>query len=67
MMNGSGDDAVKQQDDVYPHPARDPANEMDELMISSPSHPLEIDHFIFGGKRDWSQPTRILGGRRRDG
>lgn len=60
MMNGPGGDAVKQQYEAYPYPARDPEKEMDELMIGSPSHPLEIDHFIFGGNRDWTQPTRIL-------
>ena len=58
MMNGA--DPVKRQYEAYPYPARDPAKETEELIVGSPSHPLEIDHFIFGGKRDWTQPTRIL-------
>ena len=60
MINGAQPDPVKRQYEAYPYPVRDPAKEMDELMIGSPSHPLEIDHFIFGGNRDWTQPTRIL-------
>ncbi len=60
MINGAQPDPVKRQYEAYPYPVRDPAREMDELMIGSPSHPLEIDHFIFGGNRDWTQPTRIL-------
>jgi len=53
-------DAVKRQYEAYPYPERDPAKELEHLTIGSPSHPMEIDHFIFGGKRDWSQQTRIL-------
>jgi SAM-dependent methyltransferase len=53
-------DAVSRQYEAYPYPARDPAKETEELLIGSPSHPLEIDHFIFDGQRDWTEPTRIL-------
>ena len=53
-------DLVQRQYEAYPYPARDPAKEMDELVVGSPSHPLEIDHFLFGGQRDWTQPTRVL-------
>lgn len=53
-------DPVTRRSEAYPYPARDPAKETERLAIGSPSHPLEIDHFIFGGKRDWTQPTRIL-------
>ena len=53
-------DRVQQQYEAYPYPARDPAKEMDELLLGSPSHPLEIDHFLFAGQRDWTQPTLSL-------
>ncbi len=53
-------DPVRRQYEAYPYPERDPTQELQALTTGSPSHPLEIDHFIFGGKRDWSQPTRIL-------
>ncbi|MEM7056086.1 MAG: class I SAM-dependent methyltransferase [Pseudomonadota bacterium] len=62
-------DAVRQQYESYPYPARDPADEATRLIEGSPSHPLEIDHFLFGGRRDWSQPFRALvaGGGTGDG
>jgi SAM-dependent methyltransferase len=51
---------VKDQYEAYPYPERDPADEAKRLISGSPSHPLEIDHFLFGGRRDWAQGTRIL-------
>ncbi|MGD1868225.1 MAG: class I SAM-dependent methyltransferase [Neomegalonema sp.] len=53
-------DPVKRQYEAYPYPARDPAEEATRLIEGSPSHPVEIDHFIFSGKRDWTQPMRVL-------
>jgi len=55
--------------DAFPHPERDPAEEEERLITGSPSHPLEIDHFLFGGRRDWSRPFRALiaGGGTGDG
>ena len=62
-------DAVHQQYEAYPYPARDPADEATRLIEGSPSHPIEIDHFLFQGRRDWSQPFRALvaGGGTGDG
>ena len=62
-------DAVQRQYEAYPYPERDPSKEAETLLIGSPSHPLEIDHFLFGGKRDWTQPFRALvaGGGTGDG
>lgn len=53
-------DAVQAQYEAYPYPTRDPKDEAKRLVTGSPSHPVEIDHFVFGGARDWSQPIRIL-------
>ena len=66
---GMTEDTVRRQYEAYPYPARDPAEEKDRLIIGSPSHPLEIDHYLFGGVRDWSQPFRALvaGGGTGDG
>ena len=60
---------VKAQYEAYPYPERDPKDEAKRLIAGSPSHPLEIDHFIFGGQRDWSKPLRVLvaGGGTGDG
>jgi len=60
---------VKAQYEAYPYPERAPEDEAKRLITGSPSHPLEIDHFIFGGQRDWSKPLRVLvaGGGTGDG
>ncbi|MDT8343497.1 MAG: class I SAM-dependent methyltransferase [Thermohalobaculum sp.] len=62
-------DAVRRQYESYPYPERDPAEEAVRLIEGSPSHPVEIDHFLFGGRRDWSAPFRALvaGGGTGDG
>ncbi len=62
-------DPVRAQYEHYPYPARDPADESRRLITGSPSHPLEIDHFLFKGRRDWSAPFRALvaGGGTGDG
>ncbi|MEL6318565.1 MAG: class I SAM-dependent methyltransferase, partial [Pseudomonadota bacterium] len=53
-------DPVDAQYAAYPYPERDPADEAKRLITGSPSHPVEIDHFLFGGRRDWGQPFRAL-------
>jgi len=60
---------VQTQYEAYPYPERDPKDEAKRLISGSPSNPLEIDHFIFGGQRDWSKPLRALvaGGGTGDG
>ncbi len=60
---------VKTQYEAYPYPERDPKDEAKRLITGSPSIPTEIDHFIFGGQRDWSKPLRVLvaGGGTGDG
>ncbi|WP_432639608.1 hypothetical protein [Albidovulum sp.] len=51
---------VSEHYEAYPYPERRPADERKRLITGSPSHPLEMDHFLWGGKRDWSQPLRAL-------
>ena len=51
---------VKEQYEAYPYPDRDPADEARRLIEGSPSRPVEIDHYLFAGERDWSQPFRVL-------
>jgi SAM-dependent methyltransferase len=62
-------DAVREQYEALPYPARDPRDEARRLIVGSPSHLLEIDHYLFGGRRDWSKPFRALfaGGGTGDG
>lgn len=61
--------SVKEQYEAYPYPERDPAEEKRRLITGSPSHPLEMDQFLWQGKRDWSKPLKALiaGGGTGDG
>jgi len=63
------DREVREQYEALPYPARDPRDEAKRLIIGSPSHVLEIDHYVFGGRRDWTKPFRALfaGGGTGDG
>ena len=60
---------VSAQYEAYPYPDRDPADEGKRLITGSPSIPTEMDHWLWGGARDWSQPLRALvaGGGTGDG
>jgi len=53
-------DAVHAQYEDLPYPPRDPRDERKRLIIGSPSHILEIDHYLFAGRRDWTKPFRAL-------
>lgn len=62
-------DTVRQQYEAYPYPARDPADEARRLISGSPSFLPELNHYVFGGCRDFRQPLRALvaGGGTGDG
>jgi SAM-dependent methyltransferase len=51
---------IEAQYDAYPYPERAPADEAKRLIVGSPSHPLELDHYLFAGRRDWTKPLRAL-------
>jgi ubiquinone/menaquinone biosynthesis C-methylase UbiE len=53
-------DQLIEQYEAYPYPAREPADEAKRLIEGSPSHLLEINHYIFAGSRDFRQPFRAL-------
>ncbi|MGF1628966.1 MAG: class I SAM-dependent methyltransferase [Kiloniellaceae bacterium] len=53
-------DKVRDQYEAYPYPSRDPADEARRLVVGSPSSLLEINHYLFGGRRDFAQPFRAL-------
>ena len=54
------DEAVKVQYETYPYPERDPADEARRLVVGSPSHLLELNHYVFAGARDFGKPFRAL-------
>jgi SAM-dependent methyltransferase len=62
-------DPVRQQYEILPYPARDPREEAQRLIEGSPSHLLELDHYLYAGARDFSRPFRALvaGGGTGDG
>jgi SAM-dependent methyltransferase len=62
-------DPVARQYEDLPYPERDPEDERKRLILGSPSHPVEMDHCLWGGRRDWSRPLRVLvaGGGTGDG
>lgn len=56
----AADKAVRAQYEALPYPPRDPADEARRLVVGTPSHRLEIDHYLYAGRRDWRQPFRAL-------
>jgi SAM-dependent methyltransferase len=62
-------DPVADQYEAYPYPARNPSDERRRLIQGSPSHILEIDHYLYAGRRDFSHGFRALfaGGGTGDG
>ena len=68
-MTDATDSRLAAQYEAYPYPARDPAEEAKRLVIGSPSHLREVDHWVFGAARPASQPLRALvaGGGTGDG
>ncbi len=68
-MGDATDARLAAQYEAYPYPARDPADEARRLVVGSPSHLREIDHWVFGAARRRSAPLRALvaGGGTGDG
>jgi len=53
-------DPVRDQYEALPYPARDPRDEAKRLIEGSPSHLLEVNHYVFAGRRDFRRPFRAL-------
>ncbi len=68
-MTDAADRHLAAQYEAFPYPARDPREEARRLIVGSPSHLREIDHWIFAARRPTSQPLRALfaGGGSGDG
>ena len=68
-MTDAADGHLAAQYEAFPYPARDPREEAKRLIIGSPSHLREIDHWIFGARRPAATPLRALfaGGGSGDG
>ncbi len=59
-MTDRTDSQLAAQYQEYPYPKRDPREEARRLIVGSPGHLREIDHWIFGATRPASQPLRAL-------
>lgn len=57
---GRRDQLVASQYETYPYPERKPADEKTRLVTGSPSNLAEVNHYVFGGRRDLSQPLNVL-------
>src|SRR5436305_10556852 len=68
-MSDATDARLAAQYEAYPYPKRDPRDEARRLIIGSPSHLREIDHWVFGARRPRTVPLRALfaGGGTGDG
>ena len=68
-MTDVTDTRLAAQYEAYPYPARDPAEEARRLVVGSPSHLLEVDHWVFGARRPATRPLHALmaGGGSGDG
>src|SRR3984885_4843262 len=54
------DQRLAGQYEAFPYPKRDPREEAKRLIVGSPSHIREIDHWIFGATRPASRPLNAL-------
>jgi SAM-dependent methyltransferase len=68
-MTDATDAALAAQYEAFPYPRRDPREEAKRLIIGSPGHLREIDHWVFGATRPATRPLRALfaGGGTGDG
>ena len=59
-MTDATDASLAAQYDAYPYPQRDPRDERRRLVVGSPSHLREVDHWVFGAQRSRGRKLRVL-------
>jgi SAM-dependent methyltransferase len=59
-MTDATDRRLADQYEAFPYPKRDPREEAKRLIVGSPSHLREIDHWVFGASRPASRPLNAL-------
>ncbi len=69
MTADPADALLALQYESHPYPARDPRDEAKRLVVGSPGHLREIDHWVFAAQRPATQPLTALfaGGGTGDG
>lgn len=58
--SGRRDQLVQSQYEGYPYPERNPADEKKRMNTGSPSNLAEVNHYVFGGRRDFSKSLSVL-------
>ncbi len=53
-------DEVRAQYEALPYPPRDPREEALRLITGTPSHILEVNHYLFSGRLNFIRPFRAL-------
>ncbi len=53
-------ETVRAQYEALPYPPRDPRDEAIRLITGTPSHVLEINHYLFSGRLNFTRPFRAL-------
>jgi SAM-dependent methyltransferase len=59
-MTDQTDAQLAAQYEAFPYPHRDPREEAKRLIVGSPGHLGEIDHWVFGATRPATVPLRAL-------
>ena len=59
-MTDATDAQLAAQYEAYPYPRRDPRDEAKRLIVGSPGHLYEVDHWVFGAKRPADKPLHAL-------
>jgi SAM-dependent methyltransferase len=59
-MSDATDARLAAQYEAFPYPQRDPRDEAKRLIVGSPGHLHEIDHWVFGARRPAAQPLHAL-------
>ncbi|MEI8396075.1 MAG: class I SAM-dependent methyltransferase [Rhodospirillaceae bacterium] len=59
-MPSAAIDTLRAHYEAYPYPARDPIDEDRRLITGSPSHLDQLNHYVFGGRLNFSAPLRVL-------
>ncbi len=60
MTVSSTVDDVRAQYEALPYPPRDPREEAIRLITGTPSHILEVNHYLFAGRLNFTRPFRAL-------
>ncbi|HZQ01562.1 MAG TPA: methyltransferase [Reyranella sp.] len=60
MTDSSAVADVRAQYEALPYPPRDPRDEAIRLITGTPSHILEINHYLFAGRLNFNRPFRAL-------